>query len=149
MARYTTIGTQTGATDATILGLTGGTGVRPRIYDVNVGTSSSPLDNAALLYLQRTTAAGSGGTTPTPTPHDPADPTAEVTAVSDPTSEPTYTATEVLLDIPLNQQVTFHYFTLPEEGFIIPATANAGVGLKTSTVTQSGATYNAHIMHQE
>ncbi len=131
MARnYSISGTQTvtSPTD-TVLGLTGGTTVRPVIYDLVVGSPATPADNALEFILQRYTAAGTA-TSVTPEPLDPADPAAIATAGQNHTAEPTYTSGKVLLDLVMNQRATQRWVPSPGREIKLPATAANGVGLQ-------------------
>ena len=60
---------------ATLFTLTSTSAVRPCIYELILGSSATPADNALLWQLQRVTAAGTA-TSYTPVALDPADPAA-------------------------------------------------------------------------
>lgn len=129
--RYSTRGDQNvaSATDS-ILGLEGGTTIRPAIYDLIFGCSASPADTAIQWLLQRFTASGTG-TAVVEMPLDPADPASLLTTTkSNHTAEPTYTSAEILLDIVANQRSTQRWVAAPGSEMKIPATANNGLGLQ-------------------
>jgi hypothetical protein len=103
---------------------------RFRIYDVVLGADGAAADNSFLYQLQRCTTAGTR-TAVTPQPLDPADPAAVTTAGQAHSAEPTYTANAVLLSVALNQRSTFRWVCDPQDGLIVPATANNGIGIQT------------------
>lgn len=112
----------------TILGLTGATTIRPFIFDWMIGASAAPADNAVLWYFQRDTAAGTS-TAVTPSALDPADPASTTTAGQNHTVEPTYTAGAILGHLALNQRASHRWIGDPNGPFVVPATANNGIGL--------------------
>lgn len=113
----------------TMWGITGGTTVRPWIYDMWLGSSASPADNALLWYLQRDTAAGTAGAALVPPPIDPGDPAAtSVIGVSQYSGEPTYTAAKILFHLALNQRASHRAQFDPDGPLMVPATANNGIG---------------------
>lgn len=114
---------------ATLLGLTSTTTIRPRIYDILMGSSATPADNALEWLLQRYTAAGTA-TSVTPHGLDPGDPAASATAGKNHTVEPTYTAGAILLDVAINQRSTQRWVAAPTGEFVLPATGANGAGLQ-------------------
>lgn len=113
----------------TLLALTSNANVRPSIYDIIVGSTATPADNALEFVLQRYTAAGTG-TSVTPTPADEDDPATQCTALVNLSAEPTYTSGAVLLDIPLNQRATQRWIAAPGRELKMAATAAHGCGLQ-------------------
>jgi len=134
--RYSGIGDQTAATNATIVGLTSASTIRPNLFDLVISSSGTPADNEAHLHLERYTVAGTS-TAFTPIALDPADPAALAAVGSNHTSEPTYTANAVLLSIAFNQRATFRWVAAPGSEIKSPATAANGVGLQVQTATGS------------
>ncbi len=112
----------------TALTLTSTTAVRPWIYDMDLGSSASPADNAIIWYIQRTTAAGTS-TADTPTAIDPGDPAATSTCGVNHTVEPTYAANAILFHAAVNQRATHRFQFDPDGPLQAPATANNGLGL--------------------
>jgi hypothetical protein len=112
----------------TLLGLAGATTIRPWIYDILIGCSAPPADNAIQWFCQRFTAAGTG-TAVTPTAIDPGDPGATSSAARAHTVEPTYTAGSILWHCALNQRATHRFQFDPDGPLVVPAAANNGVGL--------------------
>lgn len=114
---------------ASMLGITGTTAIRPTIYYVGLGSAATPADNAIEWYAGRTTGAGTGSGTTTPQALDPGDPASTSTAASDHTAEPTYTASAIMLRLPLNQRATHSLYLEPDSGWVIPATTANGIAL--------------------
>lgn len=112
----------------TCLGITGGTAVRPEIYDVLIGSSATPADNAIIWKIQRTTAAGTS-TSVTPAALDSGDPASTTTAGQAHSAEPTYTASTVLFNLALNQRASHRFIADPNGGMKAPATSNNGLAL--------------------
>lgn len=126
---------ESGTADKTAVTIIGGSTVRPRIYDVTLGNSATPADQAALAFLARFTAVGTAASNPTPEPLDPNEAAALATAGITHSAEPTYTAGKTLLRIPFNQRATYRWVASPGSELVGPATANNGIGVKLSTAT--------------
>jgi hypothetical protein len=107
---------------------------RLRVYDVMFGSEATPADAAILWTFQRCSAAGTS-TGVTPTNLDSASSTTEYDAGENHTIEPTYTATLILLNIPLNQRATFRWVAAPGGELVMPATASNGFGIQTDTIS--------------
>lgn len=116
---------------------------RFRVYFAQFGCEGDAADNEFLWTLQRCTTAGTR-TSVTPMPLDPADAAAATTAGENHTVDPTYTANEILLNTPLNQRATYQWQAAPGGELVVPATANAGLGLKTPTMTALAVTAQFH-----
>lgn len=128
--KYAITGSQAVASPTdTVLGLTATTAVRPVIYDILVGSSATPADNALQWLIQRYTAAGTA-TSVTPAPLDPDDPASTSSAGENHTAEPTYTAGTVLLSISANQRSTQRWVASPGGGLKCPATTANGIGVQ-------------------
>ncbi|MCI0403569.1 MAG: hypothetical protein L0212_08610 [Acidobacteria bacterium] len=128
--RYAVQGSQNVASPTdSVLGVTGTTAVRPEIYDLIFGSSATPADNALNWLVQRYTVVGAG-TTVTPQSLDPNEVAATFTSLSDHTTEPTYTAGAILLNISANQRSTQRWVAAPNGALKIPATANNGLGVQ-------------------
>lgn len=149
MARnYTISGARAVASPTkTLLTLIGGTTTRPQIYDIVVGSTATPADNALEFILQRFTAAGTA-TAVTPAANDPADPAAIATAGVNHTVEPTYTAGQILVDIAMNQRATQRWVPSPGREIKLPATAANGVGLQPVHASFTGSV-TASIMFED
>lgn len=146
-ARYSVDGQDTNTASTSILGITGGTGVRIAVYDLICGSDATPADNAAEYVLQRSTAAGTS-TAVTPRPLDLDAPAAVTTAGEAHTVEPTYTADLIMLQWAQNQRATFRWVAAPGGEIIVPADANAGLGVQVITVAGSAVNTNV-CMHFE
>lgn len=143
MARYSIDGQ--GIAEATgtptLIILTGSAAIRPKIYDMTVGSDATPADNAYEFVLQRTTAAGTS-TAITPQKLDPLTSAAVATAGEVHTVEPTYTANEIVLQWAQNQRATYRWVAAPGGELIFAAAAAAGIGMQTITVAGSGVNIN-------
>lgn len=140
-------GSNDDTTHAAILGLTSATTIKPKIYDLIIGSDAVAADNAVELVLQRYTAAGSGDDI-TPRPLDPDDPAALAAAKENHTADPTFTDDLVLLQIGMNQRATFRWVAAPGGEIVLPAATANGVGLQ--TINLSASPYNTNVtMHYE
>lgn len=128
--RYTVHGQGDVGTTKTVLGLTGATTVRPKIYDIVVGCAATPADVGSQFQLWRYTAAGTSTATYI-IPLDPGDPASLCASGENHSGEPTYTANKGLAAFSINQRNTFRWVAAPGGELVIPATANNGIGLMT------------------
>lgn len=107
---------------------------RIKLYMLILGSEDTPANVANLWELQRTTTAGTWTNARTPQLLDPGDNATAVAVGQDTaTANPTGTANAFPLSIPLNMQATFTWYAPPDGEIVIPATANAGLMLLTST----------------
>lgn len=146
--RYTSTGDQNAAAATTVIGLTSATTIRPKLYEIVFGSAAVPADQSFNMKILRYTAAGTS-TAFTPIAHDPADPAALATSGYNHTVEPTYTASSDLLSFSINQQATFRWVVPPEEGFVAPATAANGLGLRFVVVSGGTANSEGTFLHEE
>jgi len=139
MARYSASGTQTlqatddASTDATALTIAAqSTAHRNWIYEIWFGNIGTPADQVSVYTVSRITAATTtaAGTTVTPTLLDMADRASQSKCLENLTTEPTYTANQELLEIPLNHRATFRWVAAPGGEIVTPATNNFGAGFK-------------------
>lgn len=133
------------AAPQTALGLTaGGTNLkRAALYDLTFGSTGAPADNAFLYEAQRSTAAGTGGTTTTPTALDPGDSPPDTTSAQAHTTDPTFTANTILGYWPVNQRATHRWIADTFGPIMVAATTNNGVGI---WGTHASATVNWSVM---
>jgi len=125
---YVAVGTQTAAAK-TALTLISAATIRPRVCShqySNIGTVS--VDSAFQVQAKRFTAAGTTtGVTPATT--DSGDPASTLTAGTNASAEPTYTANTVLDDTAVNPRSTFRWVAYdPSAELLMPATAANGIG---------------------
>ena len=148
MGRYSLDGQDTNTAGTTILYMIGDTTIRPRVYDLILGSDATPADNAAEYVLQRISAEHGtpGGSAVTPRPLDFDDPASVVTAVEAPTGEPTYTADVIVLQWAQNQRATFRWVAAPGGEIVVPALAGDGVGIQCITIAGAAVNTNA-MMH--
>ena len=134
MARYSASGSQNLASSAiTTLNIASqSTAHRNIIYDIIIGNVGAPADLVTLHTIARVTAASTeaAGTTVTPTALDFADRAAQSKVLENCTTEPTYTANQELLEVPLNHRATFRWVAAPGGELITPATDKFGIGAK-------------------
>jgi len=140
--RYQAAGTITAAATKTIVAITGGTTVRPAVYDLVLSNFATPADNSAQWQVRRSTAAGTS-TAVTPSPLDSGDPASTTVAGQTHTVEPTYTASVFLLDVAVNQRATFRWVAAPNSEFVVPATASNGIGIQCVAVNAFGKRHAA------
>ncbi len=127
--RYFVYGTAAVASPTkSLVGITSTTAIRPAVYDMYLGSSATPADNALLWKMQRSTAAGTA-TAFTPIAIDPGDPAATATSGYAHSAEPTYTASSFLFWLALNQRATHRAILDPNGPLVAPASANNGLGL--------------------
>jgi hypothetical protein len=119
----------TGTANKSLITIIAAATVRPAVFDVLIGNAQTPADQSANVALQRFTAVGTAGSSPTPEPLDAGERAALATAGITHSAEPTYTANKKGLNISLNQRATFRWVASPGYEFKAPATANNGVGL--------------------
>ena len=109
------------------------------VWDLVYGCEGVAADNAFLFRAHRCTTTGTG-TTVLPNPNDPADAACTGVARENHTIEPTYTASQELLEIAMNQRSTFRWQVDPTCGLIYPATASNGIGWLTPTAPALAST---------
>lgn len=128
MSVYKAIGTQTAAAK-TILTLISAATIRPRlIAAVYSQVGAVVLDSQWQVQGKRFTAAGTT-TAVTPASTDSADPASVLTAGSNASAEPTYTANSTFTDMGINPRSTYRWVAYDQrDEIIMPATAANGLG---------------------
>lgn len=134
----------------TAVELVGGTTVQEEIYEILIGSRSTPASQAATYQVLRHTATGTG-TAATPQPLNPDFVAAVSTAKVSDTVEPTYTATAIIWELPLNQQSSYRWVVQPgfSLGLFSSRTALNGLGLKCIGVTASPFSIDGHVHFAE
>ena len=136
MARYSASGSQNlpaSTTPITALTIASQSTVhRNIIYDIVIANVGAPADLVTLHTIARITAASTeaAGSTVTPTALDIADRAAQSKVLENCGTEPTYTANQELLEVPLNHRATFRWVAAPGGEIITPATDKFGIGAK-------------------
>jgi len=132
MVKYSASGnnTLTGTPGDTVLSLVGITATlrRSYTYEIIMAHEGAPTDNVLVWTVQRCTAEGSA-TEVVPTRLDLADAESDMNVGENHTTEPTYTSTEELLEIPLNMRATFRWVATPGSEIVTPSTNEAGYGI--------------------
>jgi len=149
MARYSVDGQDTSTAATTLLGITGSAAVRAKIYDLTVGSISTPADNGVEYAIQRTTVAGTGGSALTPITLDPLTSAAVSACQEAPTAEPTYTANSILLQWAQNQRATYRWVAAPGGELVSVAAAAAGLGVQVISIAGSAVIYRMTIHFEE
>lgn len=101
---------------------------RSYTYEIIMAVEGAPSDNVMTWTVQRCTAEGTA-TEVVPTRLDIADAESDMNVGENHTSEPTYTASEELLEIPLNTRATFRWVATPGSEIVTPSTNEAGYGI--------------------
>lgn len=148
MERFSVVGQRAAAATKTVVGITGATTVRPRVYEVVYGSEAAPADQAMYVSLRRSTAAGTS-TSVTPQNFDSEGPSAVSTAGENHTAEPTYTSGADMLNFPINQQATFRWVVPVEEGIMVPNTASNGLGLQIISISGGTPNVTAQLSFEE
>lgn len=146
--RYSIDGQDINTAGTSILGLTSAATIRPKVYDLILGSDATPADNAAEYVLQRYTAPGTL-TSVTPQALDPGDPSSLASAGEAHSAEPTYTANAIMLQWAQNQRATFRWVAAPGGEIVLPATANNGVGVQVIGIAGSAVNVNCCIHFEE
>ena len=116
---------------------------RAWIWDIVVGSEADSADNEFLHQFQRITTLGTVGAATAAFAMDGADVAATLVGGQGVYSgEPTYTANAIMLLVPLNQRATFRWQVDPRDGYVLPATASNGIGIKTPTMTALVVSYS-------
>lgn len=133
MARYTVSAvTAAGSTTLPIISLYGATTVRARLREVHLFNTST---TAVFLKLVRLTTAGTQGTALTEMPLVPENPAALAAAFNTHSVAPTVTSGDLWrgsLGAAVGSGVIL---TFPDDGLVIPAAANNGIGVIVATGT--------------
>ena len=153
--RYHTAGNQatTASSYKTALLLVSTSGIRPAIYEFNVGTEGAPAENAVVYVLQRSTTTVTL-TAVTPLPLDPTDatvtaPAATAIGLNNASAEPTYTSNQFLWGpLGFNQRATYRWVAAPGGELLLPAIAAAGAGMQCKSAAYTGIT-DATFDHME
>lgn len=115
---------------------------RGKVYDLLVGTNGTPADNAMEWDVSRFSAtAVLTATAVTPNPLDPADGAFLGVSTANATTENTYvnngTGASVFY-VGVNQRASYRWVAAPGSELVYPATALAGLGLRTKSTAYTG-----------
>ena len=138
-----------GAASTTVLGLDGTTTTRGRLYDLILGSSATPADNAADFQIRRFSTNNGTGTAVTPIALDPADSAAEIDATQTYTVAPSLTANAEVLRWSQNQRATFRWVAAPGGEIVIPATSDSGVALIVDAIAGSAVAWQTCFHYSE
>ena len=146
--RYSAVGSDTNTASTTMWSVTSATTIRPKIYEILIGSVATPADNAWEFLVGRTTAAGTS-TAFTPVALDPGDPAATAAAGFNHSAEPTYTANASLLRIAGNQRAAVRWIAAPGGELVLPATAANGAGCLSNAIGGSAVVMSFTIYWEE
>lgn len=96
------------------------------VYEWSITAGGTPADNAIQWLVRRFTAVGTEGAGVTPLKLDSAAPAAQLDAGENHSAEPTYS--DVLWDQIVNQRAVVRWIAPFRGEYVIPATANNGIG---------------------
>lgn len=145
MGRYAANHQTAAGSDLGLILLTGSAAIRPGIYDAIIGSDATPADQASEFVINRTTAAGGGGTALAEVATDPLTVAATGACTGGTfTAQPTDTASTELLMLGLNQRATFRWVASPGGEFYAIATAANGLFLR-SVGSSATPNCNCHL----
>ena len=125
---FSAIGDQTVTTTlTTALAVIASAAIRPSIIYAAFSCGTDELDDMLNWQMQRFTVSG-GGTSFTPVPLTFEDVASITTATSNSTVEPTYTATEFLMDINVNTRSFQQWYAQPGREMNCAQAADDGIG---------------------
>lgn len=105
---------------------------RFQLYDLMIGSDTTPADNVSLWEVAKRTGTATGGTGVTGQPLDDSD-TLAATLVGNQAPTTNGAGSGVKLSIALNQRATFRWVAAPGSEIVSPATASNGYGIQTPT----------------
>lgn len=121
---------------------------RGKLYDFNVGCTTTPAD-AVFDYVIRRVTGSATGSAVTPNPLDPADAASLFDAEDTITADAASFAAGTLLDrVPLNHRATFRWVASPGGELVWPATASNGLSIGLSAASTNTFSGKAHIEEQ-
>lgn len=112
--------------------------VRVKLYELMIGSPSTPADQAATIAITRTSSASTGGTAVTPSPVDIGDPASLATAMVAPSMSAPTLVVKVLV-FALNQRATFRWVAAPGKEITTAASVTTNGSLIMISPTQTGA----------
>ena len=122
---------------------------RALIYDILVGSDATPADNAVQWNIKRFATANGTGTAVTPVPLNFNDGASRLSATETHTTEPTYTANEILLAFSVNLRATFRWVAAPGGELIVPSISDAGIGALIQAIAGSGVAQDVTFHFEE
>jgi hypothetical protein len=112
--------------------------VRVKLYDLMLGSPSTPADQAASWVIKRSSSASTSGTAVTPSPIDIGDPASSATAMVAP-SMTAPTLSVVLLQWAQNLRATYRWVAAPGKEFTTSASTTTTGGLTLLNPVLTGA----------
>lgn len=138
--KYTVEGSQEvdgsgGAVTETMLVATNPSDLVTTLTRIRTSQRTHLIAELYLLEVQRASAAGSGGSAPTPSKKDLGDPASTVVWGAGPTSEPTYSANTLLFSRNWNSTLGMEIVWTEDEGPVIPPDGIVGIKITAPTGT--------------
>jgi hypothetical protein len=133
-------GTNTASATLPLVTLISTASIRPKLVAIEMGSDAAPNDNAGKYVIQRCTATGTPGSSPTPQGLDPADPqppgtTAGLSVFS---VGPTLTANAFLHQWAQNQRQAYRWWPFDyTKALVMPATSGNGLAIMPISATAS------------
>lgn len=114
------------------------------IYEMYFGNEGTPADLAGTYIVQRFTTIPSGGSAVTPGKLDQADRAAQSVARENDGTTGTFTANEVMIEVPMNHRGSYRWVAPPGGEWVVPAVAADGFGVQAlhasaTTLIRAGA----------
>lgn len=102
---------------------------RGKIYDILVGTNTTPADNYLEYDVARLTSPSTSSLV-VANPLDPADATAASGTIANSTTEGTFSSSGELWYVGVNQRASYRWVAAPGSELVYPATSSAGLALR-------------------
>ena len=150
MAKYRSSGSQTLTSSiitALAIGSNASTVQRNWIEEYTIANVGTPADLVTLHTIQRTTAIGTQ-TAVIPTVLDLTDRAAQSDVGENHTVEPTYTSSEEIDEVPLNNRALYRWVSTPGFQIVCPATAGDGIGFG-ATHASATTDWRIQLVHSE
>lgn len=142
--RYAAIGQRQYSAGKTLAALTGATTIRACVEYICITCYDTPGDHVVDIKIQRHSADGSGGSTFTPLPFDPACPASACTFRHGAMTDPTLTANAFLLQKAHNTRAAWENW-FGDQPLVIPA--SSGAGLSAVMITSDATPNESCTMH--
>ena len=128
-AGFSAVAGVTNGTNIQIISGAGTAAVRPKLYDLVIG-SRATADSAGIYHLLDTSAASTHTNSNTPSRLDAQDAAATATLKGNSGGADATFGTVLYLPIPLNQRATFRWVAVPGGEVNLPASTTLGWGLR-------------------
>lgn len=122
----------------TVISMISTAAIRPYLYDFTFGATGTPVDSVQTVTVTRATSmtAATSNAAVTGSPLDSTDAASTTTFGGTWTTEPTIGV--ILFSVGLNVRATYRWVAAPGGELICPATANAGLALRSTALAYTG-----------